>query len=241
MGIVERTWDEYWSAHPHRDWDDQSEIIYRIIRREYVLRRIKVLEVGSGTGRISAAVARDGNDVYLLDTSPEAFRIARRVFDARGLKAAFVRATAFKLPFQSGTFDLAWSAGLLEHFGPSQQREVVDEMIRTVRPGGRIIVIVPNRRAIVYDVARRISMGIGTWPYGPEEPLTANCLRSLGFRCISSGGRYYQLNFLSLIPGMRRFTPGIVRRVRSMLGDGYFDTTGSLGYLLTGAMTRYGR
>jgi len=239
MGVVERTWDEYWGVYnSSAEWDDQSEIIYRFIRREYTQDRMRVLEVGSGTGRISATIGRDGHDVYLVDMSPNAFRISRDIFSRLGQAGRFIRATAFQLPFLSRTFDLVWSAGLLEHFSHNQQRAIVNEMARITRARGRILVIVPNRRAIVYDLARRISMRLGTWPYGPEQPLCAEDLRSLGFQHISSGGRYYQLNFLDLLPKAKRIIPNVVGRVRLALGDAYFDTKGSFGYLLCGSVSR---
>src|SRR6516225_2703373 len=101
-GHVEDVWDRYWKAWPDWSaWDDQSELIYRVIRQQAPdgSEFDRVLEVGSGTGRISAALARDGRRVCLLDTSAHALQIARNVFHQSRTRGDFVRASGMHLPF----------------------------------------------------------------------------------------------------------------------------------------------
>jgi SAM-dependent methyltransferase len=200
----------------------------------------RVLEVGSGTGRISAALARDGRRVCLLDTSAHALQIARNVFHQSRTRGDFVRASGMHLPFHDGSFDLVWSAGLLEHFPATGQRRLVLEMIRILREGGMLLVLVPHRRAVVYDLSRRLAMRMGTWPYGPEEPMTTRDLADLGFQSQNtrSAGLFYQLNFLTLIPLLARVVPRFTRTTRWFLGNRYFDTSGRFGYLLFGTIRK---
>jgi SAM-dependent methyltransferase len=59
---------------------------------------------------------------------------------------------AEELPFGDGEFDLVTCMGSLEHVaGP---RQAVLEMRRVVRPGGRLLLVVPNSRYFMIPVVR---------------------------------------------------------------------------------------
>lgn len=47
------------------------------------------------------------------------------------------------LPYRSETFDLVLSHEVLEHV--SDDRQAVSEMVRSLKPGGRLVLFVPNR------------------------------------------------------------------------------------------------
>jgi SAM-dependent methyltransferase len=54
-----------------------------------------------------------------------------------------VRAASENLPYADKTFDMILSHEVIEHV--SNDRMVVSEMVRTLRPGGRIVLFCPNR------------------------------------------------------------------------------------------------
>jgi len=95
-----------------------------------------ILDVGSGTGELTAALARGGAIAVGVDASAA-------MVSAAGAKALprtrFVRGSAFRLPFASGTFDAATSAFVL--------RNLLDlpgafaELARVLRPGGRLALV----------------------------------------------------------------------------------------------------
>src|SRR5262249_34849153 len=64
---------------------------------------------------------------------------------ARGLgvgdRAGFVAADVARLPFEDATFDAAAVNDAMEHF--SKPAEVLGELARAVRPGGRLFVTFP--------------------------------------------------------------------------------------------------
>lgn len=92
------------------------------------------LEVGSGSGRLSALLARQGHQLTCLDYTSEALQAARRNFAATNVQGRFVQGDAFMLPFATGVFDAVFSTGLLEHF--ADPLPVVAEMVRVLRSGG---------------------------------------------------------------------------------------------------------
>lgn len=94
-----------------------------------------VLDVGCGTGRLGAAIAEEGYDVFGVDLSPEMLRRARE----RGLVATYA-ALVTRLPFADGAFDLALTVATLHHLEtPDRVAATVREMARVVRRGGFVV------------------------------------------------------------------------------------------------------
>ena len=146
----------------------------RVVSREINPRRaLKVLEVGSGRGVLSAELAQLGADVTLLDASPAAVHLSTRVFAERGLEGRHVMGDLFRLPFAEGVFDVVWSSGVLEHFGDDLLEAGLREMGRVCSRKGRLVVLVPSSRAVFYRLGKWITERQGKWRYGFERPLSS--------------------------------------------------------------------
>jgi SAM-dependent methyltransferase len=97
--------------------------------------RILDVACGSGNGAIAAARRAWGNTVG-CDFVPALLERARERAAAERLKIEFVEGEAQALPFEDASFDVAMSIfGAM--FAPDQQR-TADELLRVVKPGGRI-------------------------------------------------------------------------------------------------------
>jgi ubiquinone/menaquinone biosynthesis C-methylase UbiE len=95
-----------------------------------------VLDVAAGNGNASLAAARRYADVTSTDYVPELLEQGLRRAEAEGLPILTRVADAENLPFRDGEFDVALSTfGVM--FAPNQER-AANELIRVVRPGGRI-------------------------------------------------------------------------------------------------------
>jgi ubiquinone/menaquinone biosynthesis C-methylase UbiE len=97
----------------------------------------RVLDVacGSGNGAISAARRTWGGTVG-ADYVPALLERGRERAAAERMEIEFVEADAQDLPFEDGGFDVAMSIyGAM--FAPDQQR-AANELLRVVKPGGRI-------------------------------------------------------------------------------------------------------
>jgi len=80
-----------------------------------------VCELGCGTGELSAHLAKAGRQVVLVDYSQESLDFCREVFAEAGLSGRFVLADVTQaFPFETESFDVVWSSGLLEHFDDEQ-------------------------------------------------------------------------------------------------------------------------
>jgi SAM-dependent methyltransferase len=165
-------WDALWSNKGLPDWDTLSEDILRALLREVgPVQGRCLVEAGSGSGRISLDLASRGAAVTLVDLSPVALAVARERFQRAARQAVFLRADIRDMPLPDASFDVAWSAGVLEHLPAPGRRRALAEMGRVVRPGGRVIAVVPFARCLIYRIGKWWSERSGDWPYGREEPL----------------------------------------------------------------------
>ncbi len=95
-----------------------------------------LLDCGAGVGGPAAYAARACAALpVLVEPEPGACRAATRLFDYPVLQAA-----GSTLPIADSSVDAAWSLGVL--CTTPQQQELLDELRRVVRPGGRIGLLV---------------------------------------------------------------------------------------------------
>jgi len=111
----------------------------------------RVLDLGCGGGRHTYEAMRRGATVIALDYDFETvFGVAGFVdlmVDAGELSATrpggAVNADALALPFPDATFDRVIASEVLEHIWPDEL--AIRELVRILRPGGRLAVTVPSR------------------------------------------------------------------------------------------------
>jgi SAM-dependent methyltransferase len=101
-----------------------------------------VLENGCGVGMYVEHMAPHVGRVVGLEFDFERAQDANRVSQTLS-NAQILCAAGEGLPFPDGAFDLILSHEVLEHV--QNDREAVHEMVRTLRPGGRIVIFAPNR------------------------------------------------------------------------------------------------
>jgi SAM-dependent methyltransferase len=108
-----------------------------MVRRWAPLAGKRVLDVGCGIGMYTAAFLRETPAVFGIEIELE------RAQQARPRAAGVAQAPGEHLPFPDATFDVIFSHEVLEHV--ADEGACVAEMVRVTRPGGRIVVFVPNR------------------------------------------------------------------------------------------------
>jgi SAM-dependent methyltransferase len=97
-----------------------------------------VLELGCGTGYVSAWLARLGARPVGLDFAARQLRISRALQQEHGLPFPLVQANAERPPLADGRFDLVISEYGLVACDP---RRWVPEAARLLRPGGRLVAL----------------------------------------------------------------------------------------------------
>jgi glycosyltransferase involved in cell wall biosynthesis/ubiquinone/menaquinone biosynthesis C-methylase UbiE len=107
-----------------------------------------VLEIGGGMGTDLAQFALHGARVTDVDLSSGHLKLAKENFAARGLEGRFILQDAESLVFDENAFDLVYSNGVIHH--TPNTRQVVSEIFRVLRPGGRAIVMVYAENSLFY-------------------------------------------------------------------------------------------
>jgi ubiquinone/menaquinone biosynthesis C-methylase UbiE len=97
----------------------------------------KVLEVGVGQGTDLVQFAKGGAEVSGIDITQRHLELSARNLEVRGLHADLRWATAAAIPFESDSFDVVYSIGVL-HCTDNTVR-CLSECHRVLKPGGELI------------------------------------------------------------------------------------------------------
>ena len=156
---MQRDWDERARKDPFfyidsaRDWSGPEEFFAagadgyrRLVEPELLALGVdpagkRVLELGCGVGRMTAAFAQRFGRVVAVDVSGEMLRLGRRYLaDLPNVDWVQVSGTDLA-PFPDGCFDVAFTHLVLQHV-PDQATalRLVREMLRVLRPGGAFLI-----------------------------------------------------------------------------------------------------
>lgn len=139
--------------------------------------------------RIMQWAADQGADVFGIDISSPTVGLARGQFAPGALKASL--ADVRRLPFADASFDVVYSMGTVEHFDESE--DAVREIARVLRPGGKLVLGVPNRfDPFLRPVLVWLLWVLGHYGYGFEKSYSRRALRRMmeraGFDVVNESG-----------------------------------------------------
>jgi len=118
----------------------------------------RVLEVGGGLGTDLVQFSKNGSQVTDVDLSKRHLELAKKNFALRGLPGTFIHGDAEDLPFESNSFDLVYSHGVLHH--TPNATTLISEIGRVLTPGGRVIVMVYAENSWHYWVQTVLRRGV---------------------------------------------------------------------------------
>ena len=127
-----------------------------------------VLDVATGTGHSALAAARVGARVTGIDYVPALLDIARQRAAAERLDVDFVEAPAEDLPFADGSFDAVLSA--IGVMFAADHDQAAAELVRVVRPGGRIALASWTRSGFVGGILGTVGRHVSP-PPGAQSPV----------------------------------------------------------------------
>lgn len=137
---------------------DQAYVNARVLNALVPMSGERILEVGCGSGtlcRLAAPHVRPGGHVTGLDISSDMIAAARRYADEADVTdvITFDVGLAEALPYGDASFDAAFAARLMLHV--EQPDAVLREMIRVVRPGGRVVLMDWDWETVAIDHSNR--------------------------------------------------------------------------------------
>ena len=116
-----------------------------------------ILDVGCGTGHLTAEIARSGAGVVGVDSSADMVRTASQNFPDITFLQADARSLSFEQPF-----DAVFSNAVLHWI--KEADEVLDSITRCLKPGGRIVAEMGgkgNIEGVVSALRRALSSALG--------------------------------------------------------------------------------
>ena len=119
----------------------------------------RVLEAGCGTGVLCRWVARETarqNPVVGMDVNPYFLREAAEIVRREGVGdvVSFREGSAETLPFEDNSFDVVFSSTVIQRVNADL---MLPELVRVVRPGGRIAVL-----GHAHDMNRWVNLPLGS-------------------------------------------------------------------------------
>ncbi len=150
-----------------------------------------VLEVACGTGHTTELLAEQGYRLVACDLTP---KMMTQAYERLKISGSFVRADAFRLPFPEHAFDAVVSTRFLHLFPHAEQRALLMEMRRVLKPHGKLVVDFDNFVSrwlwalpfLIYNLIRYRRLAPDT-NYNRIRQ-TERTLESVGFKDISSQG-----------------------------------------------------
>jgi ubiquinone/menaquinone biosynthesis C-methylase UbiE len=149
--------DGYFSEHSAVVYELGVELLFRgtadVMRRQIIppiselvrqsggADKVKLLDVGCGTGRTlhQLAIAHPTMRLHGCDMSPAYIKLARkRLEDVQEVTLAVENAES--LPWADETFDVVTSTYMFHELPRNARRNVVREMFRVLRPGGLVVI-----------------------------------------------------------------------------------------------------
>jgi 2-polyprenyl-3-methyl-5-hydroxy-6-metoxy-1,4-benzoquinol methylase len=145
------TYDESYYREGHHLDDPHRREIFTERYREVISRLEppgRVLDIGCGTGDFLVVCGEHGWDTVGLDLSPYAARVTRQRTSSEAHAGRIE-----DLPFAAGSFDVVHMHHVLEHV--ADPKGVLRQVRALLRPGGHLVIEVPNERNLI-NLAMRL-------------------------------------------------------------------------------------
>jgi SAM-dependent methyltransferase len=107
----------------------------------------RVLEIGVGAGTDHAQWAAVTDDLHGVDLTAAAIEMTSKNLEVRGLRSTLERLDAEVLPYESASFDVVYSWGVIHHSEAPER--ILAEILRVLRPGGVFLGMLYARRSLV--------------------------------------------------------------------------------------------
>ena len=182
-GDYHRHLDPHWSYAPiyirKLRWVDEA--------LEKIPKSAKILDVGAGEGALVERYRGRGRDILGVDSAYESPNVRR--------------ADLLSLPFDCGAFDTALCLDVLEHVGLLDQPRALSEIARVLKPGGGLLLSVPNlahlHSRIRFLLSGKLTRTSAVERHPGDRPLAEylELLRSSGFEVTRRSGIFATLPF----------------------------------------------
>ena len=128
------------------DTNRRIEVIFDDFLGNENLKDKSLLDAGCGTGLFTKKAIERGAKVTSIDIAPKLVELTKN----KNPTAEAIEASLLNLPFDDNTFDYVISSDVIEH--TTNPYEATKELIRVLKPNGKICITVPNRTFWFFSV-----------------------------------------------------------------------------------------
>lgn len=180
----------------------------------------RVLEIGVGLGTDFVQFVRAGAQATGVDLTEHGVRLVRERLALEGLQAELLVANAERLPFPDHHFDVVFSWGVLHH--TSDPDAAIRTALRTLRPGGRLCVMVYARHSwVAFGLWARYALLRGR-PWRTLADVVAHHMESDGTRAYTPRElreRFGELEDLSIQHVGTPYDRRVAGKLAALTGD----------------------
>ena len=167
-----QTWDKVSKSYDVCISDSEKNLahdILKIISSMGIKKNSSIIELGCGSGHLSACLAKEGYKVTLLDFSKVALKKARQTFEKYNLTGTFIEGDILDLSKLSEKYDLIWNSGVMEHFDDENLLKTFSSIKQLMSSNNSpFLFLVPNPNSIAYLLMRYNLYSQKKWNYGYE-------------------------------------------------------------------------
>jgi ubiquinone/menaquinone biosynthesis C-methylase UbiE len=138
--------DDFDSIMNMYDTNRRIEVIFNDFLGSENLKDKSLLDAGCGTGIFTTKAIDRGANVTSIDIAPKLVELTKK----KNPKTNAIEASLLNLPFEDNTFDYVISSDVIEH--TPDPYKATKELIRVLKPGGKICITVPNRSFWFFSV-----------------------------------------------------------------------------------------
>jgi 2-polyprenyl-3-methyl-5-hydroxy-6-metoxy-1,4-benzoquinol methylase len=167
--------ESYWLGS-----EDREKLEYNFAK--FILKQAKdpktVLDIGCGTGELLSAFLKLGLNVWGVDKSLYALKIAGKKVNKSNLKRVDVLKE--KLPFSDNSFDIVCALDLVEHL--LNEDNFFREVSRILKKGGVLFLTTPNHNSIFGFIFKNFVKDDPTHINLNKEKYWVKKVKSFGFK-----------------------------------------------------------
>lgn len=171
-------------------YNPERAVVWRVIGgyvQRFVLTEHALLDLGAGYGEFSRFIS--AKQKWALDTNSDLISYWPAEINP------LIQTLPGRLPLPSGSLGTILASNFFEHFTIDECAEILDELYRTLIPGGRLLIIQPNFRLQPYRYFD---------DFTHKTPFTdvgfTDFLRSRGWKIIYQEPRFLPFSMKSRIP-----------------------------------------
>ncbi len=155
-----KAWDDIWQTEEGRAlWLEPESFVLSMLPRFKADGIGRVLDLGFGLGRHAVLLAKEGFDVYGIDTSPAGLKYAAAWSTRERVALKLTIGEMSHLPFASDFFDLIVAWNVIYHGTVDYVRKTVGEIRRCLKLKGYLLCTLISTQNSSYGLGEEIERG----------------------------------------------------------------------------------